>query len=190
MENFSGEFVQEIDNGKIVINFENGKKEGISKLINKDGTVVSEIGYKNDEMNGEMRQYYPTGRLLSVWYYENDSQTGPFFSYYESGIKQLETNYKDGQINGKFVVFDEFGDRINECIYKDGKKHGKSLSYYSKTQGGGVYELSYYVDGVIDGDKVTFYPTGEVMSVTPYIKGKAQEYPKNYSPSGNLGLPN
>ena len=48
----------------------------------------------------------------------------------------------------------------------------------------GIYELSFYVDDLLSGDKVTFYPTGEVLSVTPYNKGKAQQYTKNYTKDG------
>ncbi len=63
-------------------------------------------------------------------------------------------------------------------------KSGKNLLYYPKSQGGGIYELSFFENGLLSGDKVTFYSSGEVMSITPYTEGKAQGYTKTYDKSG------
>ena len=185
MENFTGEFVQEVDNGKVILSFKDGKKDGVTKFIDKNGITLSEINYKNDLIHGEIRQYYPNGTLLSIINYEYGIQNGSFTSFYESGMKQLETSYKDGKTDGLFSVYDEFGDKINECLYKDGQKHGKNIIYYPRAQGGTVYEVSYYENGLLTNDKMTFYSNGEIMSTTPYIKGKAQAYSKNFTLSGS-----
>jgi antitoxin component YwqK of YwqJK toxin-antitoxin module len=182
--NFSGELIQDTDNGKIIINFLDGKKDGITKFISLNGITLSEVLYKNDEIHGELKQYYPNGKMLSIITYENGKQNGSFLSFFENGVKQVQSNYKDGKLDGKFRAFYEFGDIILECEYVNGIKHGKNLLYYSKTYGGGIYEISFYDEGLLNGDKVTFYDTGEVMSLTIYKDGKAQTYPKNYAKTG------
>lgn len=183
-ENFSGEVVQEIDNGKVVMNFLNGKKEGVTKFISSTGIVLSEINYGGDEINGDVKQYYPSGNILSIMEYSNGKPHGSFSSFFENGMKQVSSQYQMGEIHGNFKAFDEFGDPLIECVYLKGQKHGKNLLYYPKSQGGGIYELSFFENGLLNGDKVTFYQTGEVMSVTPYCAGKAQVYTKNYSKAG------
>ena len=183
-ENLSGEFIEDTGDGRIVVNFLNGKKEGLTRYISASGIVLSEIEFKNDVIDGAVKQFYPSGELLTVMTYVDGKLNGPFTSFYTNGMKQMITNYQNGVMHGKFETFDEFGDIVTECIYDSGKKQGKNVVYYPKSQGGGVYELSFYVDDLLSGDKVTFYPTGEVLSVTPYNKGKAQQYTKNYTKDG------
>lgn len=182
--NFSGKIVQEVNGGKISISLKNGKKEGITRFVSNSGTLLSEINYKNDLIDGEVRQYYPTGQILTVIEYSKGVQHGMMTSYFENGMKQVEIQYEKGEQHGSFKAFDEFGDIMTECTYVKGKKHGKSVTYYAKSQGGGVYELSFYENGLLSGDKVCFYATGEVLSITPYLEGKPQTYTKNYSKDG------
>jgi antitoxin component YwqK of YwqJK toxin-antitoxin module len=169
-----------------VLTLLNGKKEGITNFFSKDGTLLSAITYKNDEITGNVTQYYPNGSKHSVMEYSSGVPDGRFTSFFENGIEQVVSGYKDGKMNGKFRVFDEFGDISMECVYQNGQKHGKNLVYYQKSQGGEVYELSFFENGLLEGEKISFYPTGEMMSVVLYVNGRAQTYPKNYSKSGAL----
>jgi antitoxin component YwqK of YwqJK toxin-antitoxin module len=173
---FTGEITQEVSGGMVTVSFVNGKKHGPTKFTASDGTVLSEIPYRDDEIHGELRQYYKSGKLLSIVSYENGIQNGQFTSFSENGVMQIQTAYKDGNMNGKFTAYDEFGDVVQECNYIDGQKYGRYTMYYPKLQGGGIFELSYYEMGLLEGDRVTFNPTGETMTVTPYRDGRAQEY--------------
>ncbi|MBR1480161.1 MAG: hypothetical protein IJ599_04730, partial [Alphaproteobacteria bacterium] len=137
-----------------------------------------------DELEGEVKQYYPSGSLLSIAEFSGGKQNGMLQTFFENGVPQVVTQYKDGKMHGGFKAFDEFGDVVQECKYANGKKEGKNTIYYPKSQGGGVYEISFYENGLLSGDKVSFYPTGEVMTLTPYSAGKPQMYTKNYSKSG------
>lgn len=179
-DNFTGELVQEAANGKVIINFVNGQKYGKTTFVSPENIVLSEIEYKDDIIDGEVRQYYPSGKILSLIEYKAGKQDGKFITYFENGIIQTQSEYKDGLQCGHFKGFDDFGDLISECEYVNGQKSGKSLIYYSKSQGKGIYELSFFENGLLSGDKVTFYPTGEIMTLTPYKEGKAQGYTKIY----------
>jgi antitoxin component YwqK of YwqJK toxin-antitoxin module len=184
-EPFTREVSNETGDGTIIIKFVNGKKEGITKFVNKNGTVLSEIGYKNDIIEGVVKQYYPaSGALLCSMEYSGGKQNGYFKTYYESGGRQVEAMYKNGERNGAYILYDEFGDKAIECIYKDGLKEGKSITYYPKSSGGGIFEYTEYKNGLIEGNKVALYQTGEVLSVTPYVKGNPQEYTKTYGRKG------
>ncbi|MDR1233856.1 MAG: toxin-antitoxin system YwqK family antitoxin [Holosporales bacterium] len=185
MHNFSGEFAQELDTGKVIINYVLGKKNGVTKFLDRHGIVLSEINYKDDLIDGDVKQYYQSGNILSIITYRAGIQHGPFISYYENGMKQMESFYSNGKSEGEIVVFDVFGDIMSETQYHGGLKNGASILNYPKSQGGKVFETSRYEDGNLVGDKIQYYNTGEVMSITPYIKGKAQAYPRNFDKNGN-----
>ena len=135
-DNFSGEFIQDVAGGKVVIHFVDGKKEGLTTFVSSDNIVLSEISYKDDLIHGKVKQYYPNGSILSISEYENGKQNGPFVSYSENGMEQIRSEYKDNLQDGHFTAFDEFGDVVLECDYIDGLKTGKNLLYYPKSQGG------------------------------------------------------
>jgi antitoxin component YwqK of YwqJK toxin-antitoxin module len=180
------ELVQEVDNGRVFISLRDGKKHGITKFVTNEDVVLSEIPYEDDEMHGQLRQYYPSGRIQVTITYRNGKQTGEFASFLENGMMQVRSNYVDGKLHGKFTVYNEFGDISSECVYDDGQRHGKYVTYYPKVQGGGICELSFYEQGLLDGDRVTFYNSGEVMSVTPYKRGRPQAYTATYTKTGEI----
>ncbi len=186
MEKFTGEYIEETKEGRVYINFVDGVKNGITKFTDTSGTVLSEIEYKNDIIDGKIKQYYPTGNLLSSTSYVNGVPNGDFLTFYENGMKQVEATYLDGKFEGLFITYDEFGDKISECSYKNGLKHGKNIVYYSKANGGGISEISYYENGLLEKDKTELYPTGEILSITPYIHGKAQKYPELFKKDGTI----
>jgi antitoxin component YwqK of YwqJK toxin-antitoxin module len=182
--NYSGEITKETSDGDhVTISYLNGKKHGITKFISSRGIVQSEISYEDDVIHGDVRQYYPNGELMVVMTYVNGVQTGRFISYHTNGMKQVEANYDNGELHGSFRTFDEFGDVIVEMMYARGQRNGESLLYYPKVQGGGVCESSIFRDGLLEGDKMTFSPSGKVMSVTRYKAGKAQAYPQYFNQS-------
>lgn len=185
-KDFSGTTEQETGDGKMIISFLNGKKQGLTKFIAKDGTVLSEIPYDNDEIHGELKQYYPDGSLMAIMTYQNGQLSGNFTTFYENGMKRMVATYERGELSGKFETFDDFGDKTTECTYLLGKKVGEFRSYYSRSQGGGIFEISTYNEkGLLTGNKIFLYQTGEVMAVTPYIDGKAQAYTKTYAKDGS-----
>ncbi len=136
-------------------------------------------------MSEILRQYYDNGNIRSEIEYQNNVPHGMFLAFHENGMLQLQTTYKHGKINGNYKVFDEFGDVVVEANYKDNLRDGKYIVRYPRSQGGSIYDLSFYENGLLEGDKVSFYNTGEVMSITKYKAGKPQTYPKYYDKSGN-----
>ncbi|MDR1365306.1 MAG: toxin-antitoxin system YwqK family antitoxin [Holosporales bacterium] len=185
-EKFSGEVTQKTPDGSVTVTFFSGKKHGPTRFVSDRGVVTSEIQYENDVIHGKVRQFYKSGKLMSEITYVNGAQSGTFVSFSENGMKQMESSYSGGELSGQFIAFDEFGDIAAERSYANGVMNGKSSLYYSKTRGGHIYELSFYENGLLEGDKVTFYATGEVMSITKYKAGKAQTYPQNFDRSGNI----
>ena len=176
----NGEVIEELDSGILFVTYKNGKKNGPSRIEMEPGINEIIMNYKDDLLFGECIQYYRNGSVMNVMNYSDGVLNGPFNSYSENGMLQLSANYKNGEYHGIVTSYDEFGDVISEIPYVNGITHGKNILYYSRAQGGGVLEVSFYENGLLTGNKISYYNTGEVMSVTPYLNGRPQRYPKMF----------
>lgn len=185
-ENFSGKYIDESGDAKLVIEYVKGVKQGKTVAFSKDERIIYELSFENDVMHGDLIQYYDNGAIFTKSRYQHGKQTGQLSVFYENGMKQIESHYVDGKLHGVSISFDQFGDRIMEMEYDNGVLNGKFVTYYSKNKGGGILELSMYKKGLIYGKKMSFYESGEIMSVTPYEDGKAQEYTKMFLKNGKM----
>ena len=183
-DNFSGEYVENTDFGKLIINFVNGKREGILKSFDITGRLIAEIEYKNDMISGYICNYHINGNIALKAEYKENHPNGKMMSFYESGVLQFETNYENGVLNGYTASYDEFGDKIIEFTYKDGLKNGEYTAYFPKTNGGGISEKCFYINDLICGKRITYYPNGEKMTETTYENGRPQTYTKMYTQKG------
>lgn len=62
-------------------------------------------------------------------------------------------------------------------------RHGLWISYYDN---GIKWSEAYYVDGVLDGHSITFFPNGKVRYIGEYKNGKKTGAWKFYDESGEL----
>lgn len=178
-DNFTGTIEEDTGGGKIVVPYKNGQKQGIARYISETGEVLSEIEYQDDEINGIVMHYYRSCKKLSHMEYKNGKPNGIAITFYENGMIQMKAEYKNGSLHGKYEIYDEFGDTIETCTYCEGAKHGIDTIYYPKSQGGGVYEISTYMNGMLQGERTSFQPNGTPMTTTPFKNGRAQTYPKS-----------
>ena len=179
-DNFTGTIEENTGTAKIIVQYKNGKKHGVAQYISATGDVLSEIEYESDKINGNVVQYYPSGATLSNMEYKYGQLDGTARTFYENGIMQMQVEYREGKLDGRYETYDEFGDKVEICTYRKGLKQGTDTLYYPKSHGGGVYETSSYIDGLLDGDKISFDPKGNATERTPYKKGRAQQYPMNF----------
>lgn len=124
------------------------KKNGPWKLYFK-GTngksVMAEVIFKNDLLEGKMKEFFPSGKTMVESEYKMGVLNGRYMSYYESGIGKLE------------------------AFYRDGKKSGKSFEYYDN---GNTRENAYYQNDLRDGMSTTFHYNGKREAMGRYIAGK------------------
>ena len=176
-----GEVIEELESGTLFITYRNGKKNGPSRFEIEPGINEVIMNYEDDLLSGEYIQYYRNGAVMNVMNYSEGILNGPFNSYFENGMIQMSANYSDGAYHGLVTSYDEFGDVISEVPYVQGIIHGKKTIYYPRSQGGGILEVSFYENGLLTGNKILYYNTGEVMSVTPYLNGRPQRYPRLFN---------
>lgn len=90
------------DNGKEMEEtwyYENGNKssytcrDGISYQWYEDKTIKIECGTKNNQMDGEHKEYYPNGNLHKLYNFKAGSKDGKSEIYYENGKIEISQNF-------------------------------------------------------------------------------------------------
>ena len=61
---------------KKIVNYVNGKKNGIFIEIDKTGSITQKAEYKNDVLDGQASEWYRGGRLSKVHTYKNGQLDG------------------------------------------------------------------------------------------------------------------
>ena len=177
-DKFTGFYEDDINGKKILIEYKNGKKDGIARYFNKNNQLELEIEYKEDMIDGSLTVYNEFGDIIMEANYLNGVLNGDMTTYYSNGMTQCKSHYKAGYQDGKSITYDAFGDISTKSMWKDGKKTGVEQIYYSKSLGGNIYSITEYVDGKRHGKQIQYEQDGKILSITTYKFGRAQEYPR------------
>lgn len=108
------------------------KTDGVHKSYKKNGTLYSEISYKNGERDGLAVVYYPDGKIKQSIDFKNGEKDGLAKIYYESGILNRETSYKEGIKNGPQKKYFQDETLASSITYKDDLP-GTDLKEYLKS---------------------------------------------------------
>lgn len=106
-----------------------------------------------------MRSIELVERMRTIWVKPPEKFTGSWTSYYVNGQKCNEIQYKDGKYNGTF------------------------LWHHSNGARGYVQQ---YIDHVVDGEDVGYYPSGRLMYRGTYHKGKQVGTWTHYAEDGSV----
>lgn len=177
---YEGQFRDDKPVGLFTYYFEEGGKsaeiqhlsEGagsIAKFFHRNGVVMSEGQYENQEKTGEWKFYDDKGILSSVDYYKNGVQHGKSTVYYLNGQPSAEYNYNNGKRDGPFKEYYADGTLKNEGTYKAGEFEGTYTSYY---EDGKIKMQGQYVNAMKDGRWVYYAPDGSIMAQEVYVDGE------------------
>lgn len=121
-DNFSGKGVFITERGDYIIgNWENGKLNGEGKLVDNNGEVCYEGGFKDNKKNGEGDEFYPGGDVYSGYFY-NGLKNGKGIYSFANG-STYEGNFKDNKFNGFGEFKSDNGDNFTG-EFKNGKIDG------------------------------------------------------------------
>ena len=138
--------------GKIrqIIHYRNGKKQGVSKEFDENGTVITIYEYHNDYMTA--REYI--NRLNA-----NGEKHGTWKTFYPDGTLKEEEYYKNGILDGATKLYSEKGNPIGGRTYRDGKIIEEGIQMVVEP----ILLTSYYEDGITikrEGTYLDSIPTG------------------------------
>ncbi len=133
-----------------------GKKNGVFKLFSSEnGLLLQEETWKNNQLNGEYKEYYTTGDLRLKWNHKNGKIDGPFESYYLNGKIWTKGQYVAGLRNGTWIYYDR--DSNEQKIEEINREHvtrtvlgfktpgqwlkldAKVIAYFYQTPGSNIY---------------------------------------------------
>lgn len=100
--------------------FTSGKKDGICKLENSKGKVLSSFSYKNDLLTGETVYNYPNGKPYIKAKYDSELPTG-IWKYYnetgkETGSLTFNENFVPKELIGAWAIK---GERLSYFEFKE-----------------------------------------------------------------------
>ncbi len=160
-----------------IIEFKEGKRDGIERYFRPAGSLIAESSYENDTLNGVSKKFWPSGalqyeehfkndRLLQGIYYEKSSKIAVSKVDNSEGVRSLYNDFHlirqeeihNGLPNGVIKLFSANGVLSQEYVEKEGKKEGKETLYYPEN---GSPKISIeWKKGVITGVVETWYLDG------------------------------
>lgn len=96
------------------------KKEGLVKQYRPDGSLKTEINFKNGKKTGLAKSYYKNGQLRQQITYLNNVKHGDVTTYYENGKPYQVTPYDNGKIHGLRKKYRMDGRLAAEVPYNKG----------------------------------------------------------------------
>lgn len=185
-------FVNGVENGQRVsyssagrviarVPYVGGKKEGIAyKYYSYDGTLKSEISYKNDYRDGITKEYYENGKLSQISHYRQGELHGRFELFFPNGNKNVEDYYEYGLQTGPAYKYSEKGHLVLLEHYFKGKRHGVTRVYQPNHDV--LFSVVFDQDEAIFGKCGKFGADGRDLSFKELVTfAKGRGYP-NCSP--------
>lgn len=184
-----------------------GKKEGLWKYFNSDGSIRATGRYANNLATGKWQYYYEKGTKEQEGSFENGKPVGLWQWFYSDGSIKREEEFYAGKPEGLYMEYDTLGNVIVNGKYFDGQKEeewfytigdytekgkyvadlkdGKWQAFYS--DGKLKYEGN-FIQGNPDGEHRFYYPNGQLKEVQYYIMGISEKNWRKYDENGQLLL--
>ena len=104
-------------------------------------------------------------------------------TYYDNNKTQLKEKYYkiNGNKFGEYIGYSKYGKIV--ANYVDNKLHGEFRQYHDN---GELCELSYFVNGELNGLYKSFFRNKQLWIISNYLNGQRHSEYKEYYPSGNL----
>ncbi|NCA75944.1 MAG: toxin-antitoxin system YwqK family antitoxin [Alphaproteobacteria bacterium] len=108
------------------------KKDGIWKFFNEyDGGLVSEETYQNGIREGATKIFYPDGGVSETFSYKNGLKSGLWEQFYLDGKLKLRGAYLNGEKQGALTIFYNSGQAMISGHYLSGHQDG-IWNYYTE----------------------------------------------------------
>jgi antitoxin component YwqK of YwqJK toxin-antitoxin module len=156
-----------------------GEKEGIWRLYWPKGFLREIICYENGVKNGPDIGIDQRGYLNFERFFKNGQPEGPAKEYTYGGNLTAYKEYRSGVLHGVSKSFYEHrpGRMLEKSRYENGKKHG--LSEWFDEKGNPIARYQ-YANGLFEGEQLTYYGNGEIMTKEMYHLNIPESYQAFY----------
>jgi len=169
--------------GKIKVSgsYKDGKKHGVFREYDEEGTITGSTVYENDEavsfgiidktgaFEGDWITYYDDGTTRAEGIYENGLRVDKWKFYHPDGKVSQKGSYRKGKPHGEWRWYHRDGSIKREETYRRGRGDGEAVEYDEE---GNVVAKGSYIDGLKDGD--WFYTVGDHTVTGAYRDGEKQ----------------
>ncbi len=165
----AGQYRNDLQVGEWTRYFETGGKQVVQS-------------FENGKLQGEIQEFYANGALKSTTEFQQGLQDGTFTHYHPNQKAMVIAQYKQGLLDGAYQVFYENGHRSVEGSYARGLPVG-SWQWFEQKGENLLAEESFQQGS---GTMLSFYPTGEQKSATPFVAGLKHGEEVQWYPSGQV----
>jgi antitoxin component YwqK of YwqJK toxin-antitoxin module len=136
--------------------------------------------------HGVWKKFYSNNRIRYSGTFEHGKEIGVFKFYSASNSDHpiIVKEFEDSSDLAKVSFYTPKGVLESKGMMRGKNREGKWLYYHP--DGKSVMSEENYVDGKLDGDYKTFYPSGEPTEITSYKNGLLHGNYKKYSIKGFL----
>ncbi|MCE5316320.1 MAG: DUF115 domain-containing protein [Parachlamydia sp.] len=139
--------------------YKQGKRHGPSTFYSREGRLLARSWFWDDKRIGQSHQYYLDGQLYSLLRYRNGSLDGPQAYYYPDGTLKTLMHFKEGILNGVVRLYYSTGRLKRELHYHAGQLHGKE-QYLDET--GRLLIEAEYQNGLPMGTSRVWHRNGQL----------------------------
>ncbi len=119
---FTGTEKAKVADKIIEYNIVNGKKEGVFKILYKDGKPQIVGQMFNNKNEGLWKYYYDSPQLESLGNFKNDLPDSTWTWYFMDGKIRERGNFTFGKRQGEWISYNETGVVISDKYFEDGKE--------------------------------------------------------------------
>jgi len=147
----------------------------------KEDKTASSVKYPKKKTNGGVKFNYESGKILTEMNFKDGELDGMLKQYYENGNLCVETAYAAGVMNGINKTYYRNGKVKTESGMVNGIADGISRTF--RDDGSVISELAYF-NGNLNGLCRTYYANGQLQEETVYEDGEAAHIAHSYKPDG------
>lgn len=162
-----------------------GRKQGPWRKLYPNGRVMYEGTFRNDQPVGLFRRYTEEGTLFSELTWRDGKDEADARFYYPDGALAAEGRYVSRKKEGLWQFWSEREPHylISEENYHQDIRHGLAIKYYPDST---VAERVAWDMGKCSGEWLQYHQDGTVSLRAEYIAGRLEGLFSYYHPNGNL----
>jgi len=127
--------------------------------------------------------YYDNGQIASEGSFKNNLPEGLWKTYYPDGILKSQGYKSVGQSDSTWFFYDNTGRLTWRYEYDFDKKNGCAQRFDTLNN---LREELFYVNDVIQGEKIWLYPDGSLKKTLTYFDGKEVGVSLEFSKEGTI----
>ncbi len=175
------------ENGRLNIdaNFLDDELDGRYRLYNKYGAMLQDKYYKAGVLDGMFTSFFSTGETMVEFKipYTQDEVHGNLIEYYSNGKIFAQANHENGKKQGKEQKFFINDILYSEIEYQNGEPNGSYKSFYIDNT---PREVGQTLNGYYNGPWKSYHRNGTLETEFVYDNGEVDGLYKKYDTDGKL----